>query len=174
MLPRLMRWLLALLAALVGAALILPYIIPLPAQPDQDSLVLAPSNGRFVSVDGVRTFVERAGPAGAPTVLLIHGFGGSTFSWRETLPALAAAGYDAVALDLKGFGLADKRLEEDYSHAAQADFIAQVMTQLDIEQGVMDGRPQHGGQCGGAFCLAPSPAYPGGRLCGWGSVPTSR
>ncbi|MFK0118715.1 alpha/beta hydrolase [Streptomyces sp. NPDC090994] len=53
------------------------------------------------------------GPAGrvhlveqgtGPLVLLVHGFPESWYSWRRQLPALAAAGYRAVALDVRGYG----------------------------------------------------------------------
>ncbi len=54
-----------------------------------------------------------AGPAGrlhaveqgdGPLVLLVHGFPESWYSWRHQLPALAGAGYRAVALDVRGYG----------------------------------------------------------------------
>jgi pimeloyl-ACP methyl ester carboxylesterase len=46
---------------------------------------------------------DRAGPAGQP-VILLHGIGGGKAMWRRTVPALAAAGFDAIALDLPGYG----------------------------------------------------------------------
>ncbi|APY89485.1 alpha/beta hydrolase [Streptomyces alfalfae] len=39
-----------------------------------------------------------------PLVLLVHGFPESWYSWRHQLPALAAAGYRAVAVDVRGYG----------------------------------------------------------------------
>ncbi|WP_320777294.1 alpha/beta hydrolase [Streptomyces sp. CRN 30] len=39
-----------------------------------------------------------------PVVLLVHGFPESWYSWRHQLPALAAAGYRAVAVDVRGYG----------------------------------------------------------------------
>ncbi|EPD66677.1 alpha/beta fold hydrolase [Streptomyces sp. HGB0020] len=39
-----------------------------------------------------------------PLVLLVHGFPESWYSWRRQLPALAEAGYRAVALDVRGYG----------------------------------------------------------------------
>jgi pimeloyl-ACP methyl ester carboxylesterase len=39
-----------------------------------------------------------------PLVLLCHGFPESWYSWRHQIPALAAAGYRAVALDMRGYG----------------------------------------------------------------------
>jgi len=44
-----------------------------------------------------------AGAAGAPLVVLLHGFPQSRHSWRHQVPALAAAGYRAVAPDQRGY-----------------------------------------------------------------------
>ncbi|MFI7631105.1 alpha/beta fold hydrolase [Microbispora rosea] len=43
-----------------------------------------------------------------PLVLLVHGFPESWYSWRRQLPVLAAAGYRAVALDVRGYGRSSK------------------------------------------------------------------
>src|SRR3954462_3454946 len=43
-----------------------------------------------------------------PLVLLLHGFPEFWYTWKHQLPALAAAGFRAVAPDLRGFNLSDK------------------------------------------------------------------
>jgi pimeloyl-ACP methyl ester carboxylesterase len=48
-----------------------------------------------------------------PLVLLVHGFPESWYSWRHQLPALAAAGYRAVALDVRGYGRSSKPAATD-------------------------------------------------------------
>ncbi|WP_046497448.1 alpha/beta fold hydrolase [Streptomyces odonnellii] len=48
-----------------------------------------------------------------PLVLLVHGFPESWYSWRRQLPALAAAGYRAVALDVRGYGRSSKPVATD-------------------------------------------------------------
>ncbi|MBP7692076.1 MAG: alpha/beta fold hydrolase [Anaerolineales bacterium] len=133
------RWLAGGLLGLIGFSLVGPYVIPLPAQPDLDPAAVAPAGGRFLTAAGTRTFVEEAGPAAGPAVVLVHGFGGLTYTWRATLPALEAAGYHVLALDLRGFGLSDKRWADDFSHAAQADFVAAVMTAAGVERAVLVG-----------------------------------
>ncbi|HST54861.1 MAG TPA: alpha/beta fold hydrolase [Solirubrobacteraceae bacterium] len=42
--------------------------------------------------------------AGDPTALLVHGWPESSYMWRDALPAIAAAGYRAIAPDLAGYG----------------------------------------------------------------------
>ncbi|MFD4125408.1 alpha/beta fold hydrolase [Streptomyces globisporus] len=48
-----------------------------------------------------------------PLVLLVHGFPESWYSWRHQLPALASAGYRAVAIDVRGYGRSSKPAETD-------------------------------------------------------------
>jgi len=64
-------------------------------------------NSRFEPIAGVEVHVRhwpaQGGARGCP-VLLLHGFGGSTFSFRELAPALAAAGHEVWALDLPAYG----------------------------------------------------------------------
>src|SRR5215831_9182861 len=43
-----------------------------------------------------------------PLVVLCHGFPESWYSWRHQLPALAAAGFRAVAPDMRGYGGTDR------------------------------------------------------------------
>ena len=52
---------------------------------------------------GLTFTADVAGPASGPLVLLLHGFPESRYSWRAALPALAAAGYRAVAPDQRGY-----------------------------------------------------------------------
>ncbi|MCX5205402.1 alpha/beta hydrolase [Streptomyces sp. NBC_00237] len=48
-----------------------------------------------------------------PLVLLVHGFPESWYSWRHQLPALAAAGYRAVAIDVRGYGRSSRPAATD-------------------------------------------------------------
>ena len=57
---------------------------------------------RLVEVPGGRIHCVEEGSG--PLVLLVHGFPESWYSWRHQLPALAAAGYRAVAIDVRGYG----------------------------------------------------------------------
>lgn len=47
---------------------------------------------------------REAGDPDAPVALLLHGYPNSSYLWRDVLPAVAAAGWRAVAPDLPGFG----------------------------------------------------------------------
>jgi pimeloyl-ACP methyl ester carboxylesterase len=69
-------------------------------------LVEGPWRHRFVAANGGRFHVAEAGDG--PLVLLLHGFPQFWWAWRHQLPCLAAAGYHAVAMDLRGYGASDK------------------------------------------------------------------
>ena len=59
---------------------------------------------RTVAVGDVDMHLYEDGEPGAPLVVLCHGFPELGYSWRHQLPALAAAGYHAVAPDQRGYG----------------------------------------------------------------------
>ncbi len=60
----------------------------------------------FGEANGIRFHYVEQGTG--PLVLLLHGFPEFWYSWRRQLPALAEAGFHAVAPDLRGYNLTDK------------------------------------------------------------------
>jgi pimeloyl-ACP methyl ester carboxylesterase len=75
-----------------------------------------------------------------PPVVLCHGFPGLSYSWRHQLPALAAAGYRAIAPDARGYGRSDRPCEVPLYAADQAlaDLIG-VLDALGLEQAIFVG-----------------------------------
>lgn len=67
---------------------------------------IAGAESRFVDTGEVTLHALIAGEG--PLVVLLHGFPEFSWSWRHQLPALAAAGFRAVAVDLRGFGRSDR------------------------------------------------------------------
>lgn len=57
-------------------------------------------------INGLDIHVLEAGfeTRGRPAVMLLHGFPELAYSWRKVLPALATAGYHAIAPDHRGYG----------------------------------------------------------------------
>ena len=74
-------------------------LAPLPLPPGVSSRYLPDING--MTVHCLEAGHE---PPGRPVVLLLHGFPELAYSWRRVMPALAAAGYHAVAPDQRGYG----------------------------------------------------------------------
>lgn len=60
------------------------------------------SSSRMISANGIDIFVTEQGSG--PLVLLCHGWPELSYSWRHQLPAIAAAGFHAVAPDMRGYG----------------------------------------------------------------------
>ena len=71
--------------------------------------------GKTVNVNGVEVFYREAGPAGSPTVLLLHGFPSSSHMFRDLIPALADT-YHVVAPDYPGFGLSAMPNPNEYAY----------------------------------------------------------
>lgn len=61
---------------------------------------------RQVQTNGISMHIAEAGEG--PLVVMVHGFPGLWYSWRHQLPALAKAGFHAVALDQRGYGRTDR------------------------------------------------------------------
>ena len=90
----------------------------------------------------VNLYYEEQGK-GAP-ILLIHGFGASTYTWRHVVPALAQT-HRVIAVDLKGFGQSDKPFDERYSVFDQAELIAQLIEDKDLRDLTVVGHSYGGG-----------------------------
>lgn len=75
-----------------------------------------------------------------PLVLLLHGFPESWYSWRHQLPALAAAGYRAVAVDVRGYGRSSRPADvAAYRMAALVEDNAAVVHALGERSAVLVG-----------------------------------
>lgn len=141
------RWLRILfsgLGVLLAAAIFLPLVIPIPPPSDtRPARDLAYPDSQFIEVDGLEVHVQQVGRGGLPLVLL-HGFGASTFSWREVLAPLSADRL-VVAFDRPGFGLTERPIPpfpggvSPYTQAAQVDLLLGLMDVLGIERAVLVG-----------------------------------
>jgi pimeloyl-ACP methyl ester carboxylesterase len=105
----------------------------------------APATGRWVVGADVRMFVQEAGPGDGPLVLLVHGTGAWSETWRPTLTALGAAGFRAVALDLPPFGYSERPVDAGYTKAEQGARILAVLDALGSAPAVLVGHSFGGG-----------------------------
>jgi pimeloyl-ACP methyl ester carboxylesterase len=93
---------------------------------------------RTVETNGIRMHVAEQGEG--PLVLLCHGFPESWYSWRHQLPALAAAGFHAVAPDMRGYGQTDRPAEIDqYTMLHLVGDMVGLLDALGAEQAVIVG-----------------------------------
>ncbi|HEX4247144.1 MAG TPA: alpha/beta fold hydrolase [Pseudonocardia sp.] len=91
----------------------------------------------------VLRYLEAGHPGGAPLVLL-HGLGSNRRTWRGVLPALSRHSH-VIALDLLGFGASAKPRDGDYSVAAQAALVRDVVVALGLRRVSVVGHSFGGG-----------------------------
>src|SRR6201985_106904 len=86
-----------------------------------------------VEIDGLKIFYREAGPANAPTVLLLHGFPSSSRMWEPLLPLLADK-YHLIAPDYPGFG--NSSAPPPASFAYTFDSLARITNELTTKLGI--------------------------------------
>ena len=93
---------------------------------------------RTIAANGIRIAVTEAGEG--PAVVLCHGFPELAYSWRHQIPALARAGFRAVAPDQRGYGGTDRPAAvADYDiHHLTGDLVG-ILDALGIERAVFAG-----------------------------------
>jgi len=93
---------------------------------------------RTVKTNGINMHIAECGEG--PLVLMVHGFPELWYSWRHQLPALAEAGYRAVAMDVRGYGGTDAPYEiEAYSMKNMVADMVGLLDALGEETAVIAG-----------------------------------
>jgi pimeloyl-ACP methyl ester carboxylesterase len=93
---------------------------------------------RTIETNGIRMHLTEMGAG--PLVVLCHGFPESCYSWRHQLPALAAAGFRAVAPDMRGYGGTDRpEAIDQYTLFHLVGDMVGLLDALGAEQAVIAG-----------------------------------
>ncbi|MGD0765367.1 MAG: alpha/beta hydrolase [Dehalococcoidia bacterium] len=93
---------------------------------------------RLIAANGINIHIAEQGQG--PLVLLLHGFPELWYSWRHQLPALADAGYHAVAPDVRGYGRSDApQPVEAYSMRNLTADAVGVLDALGVDKAVVVG-----------------------------------
>jgi pimeloyl-ACP methyl ester carboxylesterase len=108
--------------------------------------------GDILYVNGIGLHYVTAGQG--PALLLIHGLGSHTFSFRHVMPELARH-FRVVALDLKGFGFSERPSAGDYTLSGQAELVRGFMERLGIDRAAVLGHSM-----GGAVAMRLALAHP--------------
>lgn len=160
-----LRWpriLIVVLGGLIALTLSGPLLLPVPrientVPPEQ----LAFADSRFVDIDGTTIHYREAGSPDAPiTFILLHGFGASTHSWRDQMPALAERGR-VIAFDRPAFGLTERPMPGEwdgtnpYSIEANAEQVIGLMDELGVKKAVLVGH-----SAGGAVAAVTAARHP--------------
>lgn len=143
---------LALLLAMITAAIVVPFILPVP--PLENTVTeqeLADPDSLFVDVNDVTLHYKKTPPslASEQTFILLHGFGSATFSWDAVTPSLAKYG-SVVVFDRPGFGLTERPMsgewsgENPYSPEGQVALLVGLMDALKIDRAILVGNSAGG------------------------------
>jgi len=97
---------------------------------------------RFVEVDGRQVYVEQRGAG--QVVVLLHGFGESSYVWRQVMPELARS-FRVVAPDLNGFGWTERpRDPQSYTREGQERLVLGVLGALGVKRAQFVGHSYGG------------------------------
>ncbi len=156
---RLQRTALIVAGVLLTVLLVGPFLVPVP--PLEDTVPpqeLADSDSRLVEVNDLQVHYKRTGD-GEPTLILLHGFGASVFSWREVMEPLGELG-TVIAFDRPAFGLTERPLSWEkganpYTPQAQVALVVELMDALGIDEAVLVGN-----SAGGTVAVNAALAHP--------------
>jgi len=132
--------LIGILIGLAALYLILVVIAYLPQETIPVSK-LARDGDQFVTVNNNVIHYTKQG-SGKP-IILVHGFAGSTYTWRKLIPLLADR-YAVYAVDLLGFGLSDKPGDGNYDLKSQGSLVLKFMDALRISSATLVGHSMGG------------------------------
>jgi len=91
--------------------------------------------GQIIDVSGVKVHYEDVGSG--PTVVMVHGFGQSSYVWREMLDRLPQ--WRIIAPDLKGLGRSDKPDDGRYGLFDQAGFVSAFIDAMQLSSFALVG-----------------------------------
>ena len=137
-----------------------PFLVPVPALTNTTAIDdLLDSDSRTVRVHDINLHYKVYG-SGEPVMILLHGFGASTFSWREVAAPLAEIG-TVIAYDRPAFGLTERLMpgewvgESPYSPDMQPELLVGLMDALGVQQAILIGN-----SAGGSVAVQAALQYP--------------
>ena len=87
----------------------------------------------YIKGEGATLYVRRAGPEGAPPIVLLHGYPQTSAMWHGVAPILARS-FQVICPDLRGYGKSDKPASDSshsmYSKRAMAKDVVAIMKHL--------------------------------------------
>jgi len=126
-----------------------PFAVPVPKL---DGLVseqeFVEPDSKFIEINGVEIHYKEKG-SGERTFILLHPFGGSTYSWRNVMDEFAKYG-KVIAYDRPAFGLTERPMPGDweanpYGMKANVEILREMLDAFGIEKAVLVGNSAGGG-----------------------------
>lgn len=113
---------------------------------------------RFVDADGLRWHVQIAGDG--PTIVLLHGSGAATHTWRDVLPLLAQS-FTVVAMDLPGHGFTTRPEATGMTLDRMSASVRELLRVLHVNPIALAGH-----SAGGAIALSLAGEWPSASIVG--------
>lgn len=115
----------------------------------------APAQGRWIHAHDVDVYVQEFGNIAAPPLVLTHGTGAWSGTWRSNVEAMVRAGYRVIAVDLPPFGFSTRPTQRNYSRTEQAKRILALIDALGQGPVTLLGHSYGGGPAAEAAMLGP-------------------
>ncbi len=136
-----------IIASLLLLILVGPFLVPVPPlENTQPPEALADPDSQFVEINGINVHYKQQGED-EPVFILMHGFGASTFSWREVMDPLSQYG-TVVAYDRPAFGLTERPLDWEgtnpYSEEGNINLLLGLMDAFLIDRAILVGNSAGG------------------------------
>lgn len=97
----------------------------------------------YIDTNGIKMAVYEQGPKNGVPVVMCHGFPELAYSWRHQLPAIAGAGFRAIAPDMRGYGNTGGPKGKDavplYDIAHLTDDLAGLLDALGLDKAIFAG-----------------------------------
>ena len=132
---KIFKWFLLSILLIFTLFSVFPYLVPL--EEGQDFLARRDyfPNSQIDEFEGVwvhyRVFEAQGKKKGS--ILLLHGFSGSTFSWRKNVDFLQKKGYQVLCIDLPAFGYSDRLPTWNHSVENRANLAWNVAQKVDSD-----------------------------------------
>jgi pimeloyl-ACP methyl ester carboxylesterase len=159
-LRKILVWLGSILGGLLLLAIVVPLIWPVPSLTGIQTIdQLKDSDSQFINLDGINVHYKQYG-TGEPYIILLHGFGASTFTWREVIEPLSQYG-TVIAYDHPGSGLTDRPWKmtwdglDPYGVDGQVQMLLKLMDAKGIQKAILIGN-----SAGGAIATYAAWQYP--------------
>ena len=126
-----------------------PFMVPVPKLDGLvDASTLIEPDSKFIEINGVNIHYKEAG-SGERMFILLHPFGGSTYSWREVMDDFAQYGR-VIAYDRPAFGLTERPLPGDwesnpYGVKANVEILRGLLDAFGVDKAVLVGNSAGGG-----------------------------
>ncbi len=121
------------MSGLLFLFMLIPYLLPVGIKEMPDGFKPFPDS-RYSVVNGVKLHYRLFEPAETKVkgnLLFVHGFSGSTFSWRYNLEFFMENGFRVVAVDLPAYGFSDKKAEFNHSPTSRANLMWDFLETLE-------------------------------------------